>query len=46
MVTVDDGRHEDLPQGLKPASVADFIAKAEAFAYLEAKTFWMAMDFF
>jgi len=28
---------EGIPQGLKPAFLAVFIAKAEALAYLEAK---------
>jgi hypothetical protein len=28
---------EGIPQGLKPASVKGFIAKAEALAYLEAR---------
>jgi len=29
---------DGIPQGLKPASVAGFVAKAKALAYLEAKT--------
>jgi hypothetical protein len=29
---------DNIPQGLKPAVVAAFDAKAEALAYLEAKT--------
>jgi len=31
-------RSEGIPQGLKPASVAGFVAKAEALAYLEANS--------
>jgi hypothetical protein len=30
--------YEDIPQGLKPLASIGFLAKAEALAYLEAKT--------